>query len=437
MIGLPEHIGRYRVEAILGTGGFATVYRARDDRLDATVAVKVLAENHSVVSDVRERFLKEARVLRRIGSPHVVAVHDVGETERGQPYMVLDHCDRGTLAERTRTRRAAGWRPGTADLLYLAEALADALAAVHASHLVHRDVSPRNLLLRSARASGTGAGCDLLGTDERLLLADLGLSKDLAAASGLTIGGGTAGFTPPEQRTGTSRVDAAADMWAASALVVWLLLDRPPDDGGRWQRDLAAQDWSKSIITALARGLAHNPANRYDGAAAWFAALRDAAVPTAPLLLPPTTILSRSRSEVRQPPARPRRRALVAVALLLATVVGAASALTLERRFDNTPQQTVEVLEDGQVRTETSGDERSVTITGPTEVVVGEQAIFEGDTAGVKNMLWVAPNGDRHDDVSRLEITATTPGRATITLVGVDDEGRILQAAHVFRAIER
>lgn len=435
MIGLPEIIGRYRIEAILGTGGFATVYRARDDRLDASVAVKVLAENHSLDSDVRERFLKEARALRRIGTPHVVTVHDVGETERGQPYMVLDHCDRGTLAERARARRAAGWRPGTADLLYLAEALADALAAVHASHLVHRDVSPRNLLLRSARASGTGAGCDLIGIDERLLLADLGLSKDLAAASGLTIGGGTAGFTPPEQRTGASKVDAAADIWAASALVVWLLLDRPPDDDGRWQRDLAAQDWSNGIIAALARGLARDPADRYEGAAAWFAALRDAAVPTAPILLPPTTILRR-RSRAAEAERPPRRRTLLAFALLLATVLGAASALALGRWFDNSPRQTVEVLSDGQVRNQAASDERIVTITGPTEVLVGEPVTFVADTTGVKNTLWVAPNGDTHRNVTTLEVTARSSGRATVTLVGIDQLGRTLQVAHPFQAVE-
>lgn len=213
--GVPPAIGRYRVEGVIGAGGFATVYLARDDRLDATVAIKVLAENHCLDPDVRERFLKEGRVLRRIGSPHVVAIHDLGETERAQPYLVLDHADRGTLAERVAARRAdGGWRPGTADLLCIARALTDSLAAVHAGNVVHRDIAPRNLLLRSTRGpeADGAAACEIVAADERLLLADLGLSKDLAVASGLTVAGGTAGFTPPEQREGPAQIDRRADV---------------------------------------------------------------------------------------------------------------------------------------------------------------------------------------------------------------------------------
>lgn len=106
MVDLPERIGRYRVDGVVGSGGFATVYRAYDERFDATVAVKVLAENHCLDPDVRERFLKEGRVLRRVGSPHLVTAHDLGENDRGQPYLVLDFADRGTLAERVRACRA-------------------------------------------------------------------------------------------------------------------------------------------------------------------------------------------------------------------------------------------------------------------------------------------------------------------------------------------
>ena len=67
----PRHIGRYRLEQVIGTGGFATVHRAVDERLDDTVAVKVLADNHSLDPDIRERFLSEGRILRRIDSHHV------------------------------------------------------------------------------------------------------------------------------------------------------------------------------------------------------------------------------------------------------------------------------------------------------------------------------------------------------------------------------
>lgn len=440
MIELPRRIDRYRVEAILGTGGFATVYRARDERLDATVAVKVLAENHCHDADVRERFLKEGRVLRRIGSPHVVAVHDLGETERGQPYLVLEHADRGDLASRARTRRSAGWRPSAADMMLVAGALSDALAAVHASHLVHRDVAPRNLLLRSTRTPGSVAERGLVDPDERILLADLGLSKDLAAASGLTIGGGTAGFTPPEQRTGASWVDAAADIWAASAVVVWLLLGRPPDDSGRWRRDLVAV-WSDHLVAALTRGLDPVPARRYGGITDWLAALGEAVSQTT-ATNPRTALLMPADTQPVPPAAAEpatvpkQRRRLVAVALLLAIALGAGGALTMERRLDPDPRQTVEVLQNGQVRVLASGDGHAVAIIGPTEVPVGQTTTFEaGKSPGVVHWTWIAPDGEGHADVGRLQVNATSEGRATVTLIGTDGQGGRVEAAHTFRVV--
>lgn len=74
--------GRYWLEEVIGVGSFATVHRAVDDRLEDTVVVKILAENHSLNPEVRERFIAEGRALRRVSSPHVVTVHDIGESER-------------------------------------------------------------------------------------------------------------------------------------------------------------------------------------------------------------------------------------------------------------------------------------------------------------------------------------------------------------------
>jgi hypothetical protein len=127
---------------------------------------------------------------------------------------------------------------------------------------------------------------------------------------------------------------------------------------------------------------------------------------------------------------------LLAFALLLAMVFGGASALALERRLDTRPQQTVEVLNDGLIRNQTSSDASTVTITGPAEVPVGESATFVAGTAGVKNSFWIAPNGDTHRNVETLEVTARTSGGATVTLVGIDGQGRTLQVAHSFQAVE-
>ncbi len=92
-----EVIGRYRVDRELGSGTFATVYRAHDEALDVPVALKVLGENWSYDPDVRRRFINEAQLLRRAGGRHVVRVHDIGQTDDGRPFFVMDFADRGTV----------------------------------------------------------------------------------------------------------------------------------------------------------------------------------------------------------------------------------------------------------------------------------------------------------------------------------------------------
>jgi DNA replication protein DnaC/tRNA A-37 threonylcarbamoyl transferase component Bud32 len=226
-----QRIGRYQIQGVLGTGAFATVYRAKDERLDDTVAVKLLAENHSLSLEIRRRFLTEGKALRRIDSPHVIRVHDLGETDGQQPYLVLEHADRGTLTHRTDELRDQGWDPTTADILAVAGPLAEALEAVHTADLVHRDLNPGNVLLttRGTRSLRIPAP-PLVRADERLVLADLGLVKDLALNSGFTSAGGTEGFRPPELRSGPARIDARADLWSLSALIVWLITGLPPRD---------------------------------------------------------------------------------------------------------------------------------------------------------------------------------------------------------------
>ncbi len=103
----PQQIGRYRVERILGTGAFGVVWLAYDDRLRAPVAIKVMAENWAYRMDVRERFLTEARLLRKTNSPRVVQVYDIGEPDDDRPYFVMEYA-------RARQRRGAAGRRAAA-----------------------------------------------------------------------------------------------------------------------------------------------------------------------------------------------------------------------------------------------------------------------------------------------------------------------------------
>ncbi|MFD8259060.1 serine/threonine-protein kinase [Streptomyces griseoluteus] len=213
----PERIGRYRLQQRLGSGAFATVWLAHDDELDALVAVKVLADNWSHRLDVRERFLSEARLLRRAGSSRVVQVYDIGELDDGRPYFVMEYADAGTLAD-----LCADGPPPVSEALELTALAARGAAALHEAGIVHRDIKPTNLLLRTAPDGG-----------RRLLLADLGLAKSLAQASALTLAAGSAGYQPPEQAEPGAGIDERADVYSLGAVGYELLTGAVPGPPGK------------------------------------------------------------------------------------------------------------------------------------------------------------------------------------------------------------
>ncbi|PWR05986.1 serine/threonine protein kinase, partial [Micromonospora acroterricola] len=196
----PLLIGPYAIERLLGVGSFATVWLGYDRALDTHVAIKVLAENWSHDLRVRERFGDEFRLLRRLEHERLVRVHAVGELPDGRPYAVLAWADRGSL----RDRLTAGPIPGPAGLRLLGEICAG-VAVLHRNGVVHRDLTPGNILFHSAASGDPGA--------ERVLIADLGLAKALAAASGLTARAGTPGYMAPEQDDPGAVIDTRADVF--------------------------------------------------------------------------------------------------------------------------------------------------------------------------------------------------------------------------------
>jgi serine/threonine protein kinase len=206
-----RQIGRYRLDAVHGSGAFATVWRGFDTELEIPVAVKVLAENWSHHADVRERFLAEARLLRRIASDRVVRVYDVG-THDGQPYFVMDFVAGGTIAD------LADGSIDAADALRLAEQSARAVAELHAAGVVHRDIKPSNLLVHP-EADGLG----------RVVVADLGSAKRLAEASGITVTTGTPSYMAPEQALGRP-IDERCDVYSLGVVTYVLLTGQLPFD---------------------------------------------------------------------------------------------------------------------------------------------------------------------------------------------------------------
>ncbi|MEU4396733.1 serine/threonine-protein kinase [Kribbella sp. NPDC023855] len=210
-------IGRYRLQSKIGAGAFATVWRGYDDDLDVDVAVKVLAENWASRADVRERFLSEARLMRRIASDRVVRVFDLGELPDGRPYFVMDYVSGGSLAD-----VMAHGPLDPVDALWWGADLARAVAALHEEGVVHRDITPANLLLRPSQGLESGGGT------HRIVLADLGLAKRAAEASGLTQAVGTPSYMAPEQGRGDGGFDERADVYAVGAVTYALMTGRPP-----------------------------------------------------------------------------------------------------------------------------------------------------------------------------------------------------------------
>jgi serine/threonine-protein kinase len=208
-------MGRYRILERIGSGGMATVHRARDERLERDVAVKVLLPNLAGDPSTAARFEREARSLAASSHPGVVAVFDVdaGDASTGrEPFFVMELCRGGSLADRL----ADGRRMAPDDLVPILVPVADGLADLHRRGIVHRDIKPQNILFG----------------DDRVKLADFGLaqSNDGRGPSDLTSPGttvGTMAYLAPEILAG-ERATAAADMYGLGVVAfVGLTGDRP------------------------------------------------------------------------------------------------------------------------------------------------------------------------------------------------------------------
>ncbi|MGI9614607.1 MAG: protein kinase domain-containing protein [Acidimicrobiales bacterium] len=452
-------LGHYRLIEPIGTGGFATVYRAVDERLESEVAVKVLAENHALDIEIRERFLAEARALRRVACDAVVPVYDIGETDRAQPFIVLAYADRGDLRDRVTKRAAAGMPVDPDDLLTVAETLAIGLGRAHRVGLVHRDVKPTNLLISSSKGEARGrplGRSTLLASDERLLLGDLGLAKDVAASSGLTVGAGTHGFSAPEQRTGLSQVDARADIYGASAVLYWMATAVLPvdDDDERAQR-LTAARLPADLTRAIGVGLATEPSRRFSMIEEWLGAMsleqprRQGAIaseqrpgtglptlgrlPAAKGSETDTTSATPGAEATAAGPGGSIRVGRRAAAVGAAFAAVCAAGITWAMLRDVGPEATE--LDDGRLQLVEQQGSATVAVTGPTTVAVGEPATFEASAEGVASFRWFAPDGSV-ESTNPLVLQSSAPGDATVTLVASTEDGDMATVTFTFTVLE-
>jgi serine/threonine-protein kinase len=233
---------RYRIGALLGSGGMATVHRAHDDRLGRDVAVKTLLPNLASDPVVAQRFDREARAMAAVADAGLVAVFDVdpGDPAAGrEPFFVMELCPGGSLADRLGPDRPMP--PG--ELVPILVSVSDALATLHRAGLVHRDVKPSNILFAA----------------DRVKLGDLGLARSEAGpgASDLTEPGtalGTLAYLAPERLRGEPG-GPAADVFALATIAYLGLTGRLPRPSGSLRDLVAAAPFRSPAVSTVAPGL--------------------------------------------------------------------------------------------------------------------------------------------------------------------------------------
>ncbi len=228
-------LGPYEVIAPVGLGGMGEVYRARDTRLGRTVAVKVVKGGSAVSDDLRQRFEREARVVSQLTHPHICALYDVGHHD-GFDFFVMEYVDGETLT----ARLARGSLPLKEGLDAMAE-IADAIACAHRQGIVHRDLTPSNIMLTRLGAKLLDFGLATLGTSLRPVAADgdAPLPTTRIDLTGEGSAPGTLPYMAPEQLEGRE-ADPRSDIFAFGA-VLYEVVTRRRAFAGTSQARIIAQ----------------------------------------------------------------------------------------------------------------------------------------------------------------------------------------------------
>ncbi|MEO8334347.1 MAG: protein kinase [bacterium] len=263
---------QYLVDAEIGRGGMAVVYRATDLRLHRRVAIKVLPPELAFNADVRERFLREAQTSARLAHPSIVPIYTVDERE-GIVYFVMALVDGESLAQRL-VREP---RLPIAEARTLLAGVADALAYAHSQGVVHRDVKPDNIMLDKS----TG----------RPMVTDFGIARAAQGDTRLTVTGvaiGTPAYMSPEQALGERELDGRSDIYSLGVIGYQLLAGETPFKASNTPAMLVKHvsesprplaqlrpDVPPVLGYAIARALAKKPEDRWADAAAFRDALLD------------------------------------------------------------------------------------------------------------------------------------------------------------------
>ncbi|WP_438035655.1 serine/threonine-protein kinase [Sorangium sp. So ce204] len=276
-------LGKYRVERVLGKGGMGLVVAARHLQLGELFAIKFLLPSTPEQPQLVERFVREARAAARLRGDHVARVHDVGRTEAGAPYMVLEYLQGSDLRELVREK---GPLPVEDAALFVLQAC-DAIAEAHAAGIVHRDLKPANLFL-IRRPNGSPS----------IKVLDFGVSKQTGVDEvELTTTGAMLGspmYMAPEQVACSKSADARTDIWAMGVVLYELVTGRRPFDAETVLKVVALvlqaepalpselrPDLPRSVEEVILRCMRKRPEERFQSIGELAAALREALSPAA------------------------------------------------------------------------------------------------------------------------------------------------------------
>jgi Tol biopolymer transport system component len=445
------HLGPYQIQSVLGAGGMGEVYRARDARLDRTVAIKVLPPHVAADPAARQRFEREARTLAVLSHPHICPVFDIGDQD-GVLYLVMEHLEGETLAERL----ARGALPLDRALRYAID-IADGLDKAHRKGIVHRDLKPGNIFL-AADGGGPRSGAASLGHGRggdhvTIKLLDFGLAKlqpspavsALSAApteqSPVTLPGtilGTLQYMAPEQLEG-QEADARTDLFAFGAVLYEMLSGRKAFSGKSQASLISAimssdppalsslQAMSPPALDHLVRRcLAKDPEDRWQDARD----LRD-------------QLRWISESAAQQTPAeagvaggpgptRPRVTMVAIAAMLLGAVAAGAAAWVLTRPAPTDPPQVSRTVVQTAPLSSLAGGILAISPDGKRIAYLADEPQGRGSAVWVRDLDRLEPH-----IVPESEIPRGAPGNGNLPFfspdgrwIGFRSQGRgIMRAA--------